>query len=109
MSVTWITATDHVLELTGLTNGVTGELISDADVTVTVVNAQGNVLPGETWPLTVAPVEGEPGTYRATLSADLPVSSRQCLDAIVVADAGVGLKRTWHVSVQGERYPGPAR
>jgi hypothetical protein len=109
MTVTWIPETAHILELTGLTSSITGQLVSDATVSVTIVDAHGQEVAGETWPLTVSPVRGAPGTYRATLSASLAINPRQSVDAVVVADAGTGLKRTWHVTLQSECCPSTIR
>jgi hypothetical protein len=98
-------ATDHVLELAGLSNGLTGAAISDATVTVSLADANGVAITGATWPIPAIAVVGQDGTYRATVPDDLTLTARQWVTATVVADAGPGLKRTWLVPLRVEGMP----
>jgi hypothetical protein len=96
-------ATDHVLEVSGLSNGLTGALIANATVTVTLVDATGEGVEGVTWPLSVPAVTGVAGTYRVVLPAAMQVSPRSQLEARIIADAGAGLRRSWFVPLRVER------
>ena len=94
--------TDHVVELSGLTNGMTSTTIANAAVTVTLRDAQGQPVAGTTWPTNAAAVNHLPGTYRASLPDTLQLSARQWVEVVVVADAGPGLKRTWRTPLRTE-------
>lgn len=94
--------TDHVVELSGLTNGMTSTAVADAAVTVTLRDAQGQPIEGATWPTSALAVNHLPGTYRATLPDTLQLSARQWVEVVVVADAGPGLKRTWRMPLRTE-------
>lgn len=87
--------TDHVLELPQLTNGLTGAVVTGANVTVTLYDAFGSTVSGQDWPLVLVESSNPPGRYYGTLSAELVIKERENLIAKVVANAGVGLKRTW--------------
>jgi predicted oxidoreductase len=97
---TLLLETDHIVELSGLSNGLTGAAVADATVTVTLRDAQGQAVAGATWPAAALAVADVPGTYRSTLPATLHLAPRQWLEALVVADAGPGLKRTWRLPLQ---------
>lgn len=60
---------DMLLELQELKDVVTDLAITDATVSVIVVDAAGDEVSGETWPLTMAHVGSPDGTYRATLQS----------------------------------------
>ncbi len=91
---------DNLLVLSGLADGVTGEAVEDAAVAVTLYNPDGMVpLGGETWPLVLTPVEGEAGTYRATIGYALAVTPGQNVVGRVTADAGVKRRRRWDLTV----------
>lgn len=94
--------TDHVVELTGLTNGQSGALIADAAVSVTLRDAAGAEIPGADWPEPGNPVPDSPGDYRATLPYTVEVKPGQWVECEVVADGGPGLRRTWHFEMQVE-------
>jgi hypothetical protein len=100
-----LTATDHILEVSGLTNGLTGAVIADAEIAVTLRDAQGDTISGATWPITALAVTGIAGSYRALLPATLEVTPRMQIEATIVADAGPGLQRTWYMPLRVERYP----
>jgi len=100
-----LTATDHILEVSGLTNGLTGEVISDADVAVTLRDVHGDTVDGAVWPITILAVTGVDGTYRALLPASLDIIPRMQVEATIVADAGPGMQRTWYLPLRVERYP----
>lgn len=78
---------DHVLEVLGVTNAVTGILVSDATVRVdNITNSAGTPLTGENWPLAVPAVAGSPGDYRVILSRDIAFIDKQVFFAKVSVD-----------------------
>jgi len=87
--------TDNVIELTELTNGMTGDAITNATVTLTLFDEDDVEITGETWPLAMNYVSGTTATYRATASYDIGLSNAQHVKAEIVVDAGVGLHREW--------------
>ncbi|MDG4903209.1 hypothetical protein P9279_22115 [Mesorhizobium sp. WSM4962] len=83
-------ANTNIIELVGLKSEVEDEFIADADVTVTVKDADGEEVAGQTWPLTLASIDGtEPeGNYRGILKDTLELTAGQTYYAHVDADAG---------------------
>lgn len=51
----------------GVRNSATGLLIDDADVLLTLLDADGAEIAGEAWPVTMTAVAGEPGSYEYLL------------------------------------------
>jgi hypothetical protein len=98
-------STDHVVELSGLANGITGVAISDATVGVTVLNEAGSAVTGATWPVTLAPVVGTAGKYRGGIPDDLSLTVGQYIQVKVTANAGAGLFRTWYRSLRVVKGP----
>jgi len=60
------------VEVKGLRNAVTNEIINDADVTLIVYDTAGIVVTGDTFPKTLDYVVDSKGVYRATLYATIP-------------------------------------
>lgn len=60
------------VEVKGLRNAVTNEIINDADVTLIVYDSLGAIMTGDTFPKTLEYVTDSKGVYRATLSATIP-------------------------------------
>ena len=87
--------TDNVLEIEELTNGLTGAAITDATVSVTLLDSDGAEIAGESWPVTMSYIVGTTAAYRATLTDSLTLTDRQEVTAHIVADAGDGLHREW--------------
>jgi len=86
---------DMVIELRGLKNEVSGAYIDSATVGVTLKDADGVNVSGESWPLTMNYVTGSNGKYRATLADTLSLTPRARYTATITADAGAGLKGKW--------------
>ena len=95
--------TDHLLSIPSLTNGQTGEVITGADVSVTLLNAADAEVSGQVWPTTMEEDGTTPGRYACILSADLEITVAQALYAVVVADGGTGLKRTWYLPLHAAK------
>jgi hypothetical protein len=66
----------NVLQIVGLRDTLTADFINDATVVVTVKDADGDAVAGETWPMTMAYVTGSNGDYSVTLSTDLDIEAR---------------------------------
>jgi hypothetical protein len=90
---------DHTIEIPALTNGATGEVVSGADVVVTLYRSKTQEVAGQVWPTQMVEDVGQPGRYYATLSAELDLLFGQVLLAKVVATDSAFRKRTWQVSL----------
>lgn len=86
---------DNVIELTGLQNAVDDAYQNSATVTVTIKDANGTNVVGETWPLVMAYVSASDGDYRANLRDTLTLVDGARYYATVTADAGVNGLATW--------------
>ena len=86
---------DMVLEVSGLQNKITGAYLNAAAVAVSLANAAGVAVTGETWPLALVYVTSSDGVYRATLEESLGIDKDAEYIATVTADAGADLKATW--------------
>ncbi len=94
---------DNYLTLSGLQDALdTANYINDAVVTVTIVDADGGELAGETWPLTMSYVSASNGVYRVKLPYTLSgLTDNDLLTAQITATGG-GLRGYWAVPVQAE-------
>ena len=81
-------ASDLVLELDGLKDEITGSYNNAAAVTVTLNDASGNPVAGDTWPKIMQYVSGSDGVYRAGLNHVLALNLNGRYTAIVTAVAG---------------------
>lgn len=98
--LTLYVGSSNVVELTGLTNSVTGAVDNAATVTVTVKDATGATnVAGETWPKSMAYVAASAGTYRATLSPNLAITSGTRYRAVVDVTGSNGDKDRREVPV----------
>jgi len=87
----------NVLELTGLQNALTAAYINDATVTVTVKDAAGTAVSGETWPLAMSYVAASNGDYRAVLVNGLALLAGRKYVAHIDADGGADLDGNWQL------------
>ncbi len=60
------------VEIKGLRNAVTNEIINDADVTLIVYDSLGVIVTGDTFPKILDYVADSKGVYRSTLSSTIP-------------------------------------
>lgn len=86
---------DNVLEVTDLTNEVTGDMISSATVTVTLTDESGVTVVGDTFPKTMEYVAGSNGVYRTTLIDTLTLARNARYIAKISANGGGGLMGYW--------------
>ncbi len=87
----------NVLELRALKDNVTGAVETGATVTVTIRDAAGVEVTGQTWPKTLTEVVESPltGLYRGTLDATLAITSNNEFKATVSATSSGGIKSEW--------------
>lgn len=85
----------NIIELSGLKSAVEGDAINDASVTVTVKDANGAAVSGQTWPATMNQVAGTDGLYRGILEDDLALVDGESYVAVIDADAGANRVGHW--------------
>lgn len=78
----------NVVEWQSLTNSVTGTVDTGATVAVTIMDADGVEIAGETWPKSLSHVSA--GTYRATLSEDIAITPGQRYTLVFTATGSGG-------------------
>lgn len=84
---------DNVLEITGLTNAITGLPIDTADVFATVTDLDGVEISGVTWPVAIPNVAS--GKYQGTLPDTMSIQANRRYQIVIDADAGPGLRGHW--------------
>lgn len=85
----------NIIEVTGLKSAVEGSYVNDADVEVTVQDAEGNAVSGQTWPATMAYVAASNGNYRGILEDDLALVDGTTYFAHIDADGGANRIGHW--------------
>ncbi len=85
-AIAFIGNTNDLL-LTGLKSEIEDAFLTDATITVTVKDAAGANVAGETWPKTMTYVAGTDGEYVCGLSYLLELAKDQKYTAIIDADA----------------------
>ena len=103
MALTAYLNSDNVISISGLKDVIADTYINTATCAVTLKDANGNNVSGETWPLTMNYVSASNGIYRATLADTLSVSAGD-YTAIVTANAGAGQYATFNVAVTFEDW-----
>lgn len=86
--MTAFVANTNVLDLIGLKEEITDAFINNAAVEVTIKDAEGTSVAGETWPLAMDYVAASDGDYRAFVSEDLELSAGTRYVAYIDADGG---------------------
>jgi hypothetical protein len=87
----------NVIELRDLKNSVTLSADTGATVQVTITDAAGAEVSGETWPVVMA--HAASGTYRATLSDALAITANRKYLAVVEATGSGGEVGVWSCPV----------
>ncbi|QKC83272.1 hypothetical protein [Mesorhizobium sp. NZP2077] len=85
----------NLIEVVGLKSAVEGGFVNDADVSVTVKDASGTNVTGQTWPATLAYVASSDGVYRGILEDDLALVDGAQYVAVIDADAGANRIGHW--------------
>lgn len=91
------TGNDTLLEVAKLQNGVTGEPLNDADVSVTLRDQRGQDVEDTAWPLSLLYVAGSQGLYRVTLPYTLPLQPNARYVAVITVNGGPGLMANWEL------------
>jgi hypothetical protein len=86
---------DSVLDIDRVRDEVSGSYLNAAAVSVTLVDAAGAEVAGQTWPLVVPHVAASDGLYRVTLPYTLALVADARYMAQVVVDGGDGLLAAW--------------
>jgi len=92
---------NNVVELQGLTNDATDVVDTAATVTVTLKDSAGAEVSGQVWPAAMSLVSESPSTgrYRATLDADLALTSNRRYTAEIDATGSGGEIGHWEICV----------
>ena len=90
-------ANNNLIELRGLRDETSGDFLNSATVTVTVKNAAGNAISGDTWPKTMTYVTDSDGVYRANVSYAADLAADATYTASITADAGAGKRAQWEM------------
>ncbi|WP_027037883.1 hypothetical protein [Mesorhizobium ciceri] len=85
----------NIIELSGLKSAIEGTFVNDADVSVTVKDAEGTNITGQTWPAAMAYVASSDGIYRGILEDDLGLVDGTTYYAHIEADAGTNRIGHW--------------
>ncbi len=85
----------NLIEVVGLKSAVEGSFVNDADVSVTVKDASGTNVSGQTWPTTLAYIAASDGLYRGILEDDLALVDGAQYYAHVDADGGADRVGHW--------------
>jgi len=94
---------DNLLKLNGLQNGDDLSYMNSADVTATLLEADGvTEVTGETWPIVLAYEAASNGNYKATLTDVLVLTAKKKYFCNLVADGGAGLHADWTVPVRAQ-------
>lgn len=85
----------NVLDLIGLSSEIESAFINDATVEVTVKDAAGNEIDGQSWPTTMDYLAASDGNYRAYIQEDVEFVPKQPYYAHITADGGVNRVGHW--------------
>lgn len=80
-----------------LTNQKTAAVVSDATVTVRIVDTDGVAVPGITWPVAMPPVAGSPGVYCTTIDKAIEVEKDTSYIAEITALATGAIDAFWRI------------
>jgi len=89
----------NIVELSGLSNGMTDTPVGAAAVSVTLTDAAGDELPGTVWPVTMYAVDGSPGTFRGVIPATVGLALNDTVTMHVDAAAD-GMTGAWRAQVR---------
>ena len=89
-----------VAELRNLRDSITGVLDDSASVALTIFDADGAEVAGETWPVSMTSTGA--GLYRRLLPASLVLSAKAKYTALAVATSSTGAIGSWRCQVIAE-------
>jgi hypothetical protein len=88
--------TDMLFEVRALKRQNDGVVVNTASVNMTLLDALGATVAGQTWPAVLA-AAGQDGHYAGVLVDTLDLSPGRGYLLLVVADAGENMKHTWKI------------
>ena len=86
---------DNLLEIANLRVASTGAFANSATVTVTVKDAAGSEVSGQTWPTTMDYVASSNGIYRAVLQDTMSLTESAKYTAEITATSSGSIKGFW--------------
>jgi hypothetical protein len=90
---------DNLLSIEGLRNASSGSYMNDATSTATLKDADGNVVTGQTFPVTMTYMSGTNGNYQATLENTLSMTPNAKYTATISATSSSGLYAEWDMEL----------
>lgn len=87
------------ISLSGYKNGLTGDYINDATVTVDILDSDGNSVGGITNPLILSYQASSNGNYSVAVDSDIEITEWNFYKAKVVAISS-GVKSTFNCTIQ---------
>ena len=97
MSMTVYVDNTNLIELFRLQSAIDDAYIDDAIVTLTIEDATGTEVSGETWPITLSFVSGSDGDYTGIINYQVGFDTDGAYTAVIDADAGVGRQGHWEL------------
>lgn len=95
----WYVDSTMVIELRNLSDGITGEAVTNATVTASLLEAStGAPVAGASWPITLLHVEE--GTYRGAAQYQAAVADKGKYTCRILANIQ-GAQRRWDIPVVG--------
>ncbi|KQU77706.1 hypothetical protein ASD12_18065 [Mesorhizobium sp. Root102] len=85
----------NLIEVVGLKSAIEGSFVNDADVSVTVKDAEGTNVSGQTWPATLTYVTASEGNYRGIIEDDVALTAGTTYYAHIDANAGANRIGHW--------------
>jgi hypothetical protein len=95
MSLIIYAGNNNVVELTGLKNSITNAIDTGATVNVTIKDASGTEVSGDTWPKNMPHVSS--GLYRVTLDYDLIIDTPSVITVVIDAIGSGGEVGHWEI------------
>lgn len=89
-----LVGSSNTIEVRGLRDAISLSYQNAATVTITLKDAAGNNVSGETWPFTLSYVASSDGIYRGTLAAALGIVAGRTYYGHITATQG-GSTRFW--------------
>lgn len=74
---------DNLFVVRGLRNRATGDYVNDGTAELTLLDADGNEISGQTWPLSLTYIAGSNGDYQGTIEDDIDVEDGEEGTAVV--------------------------
>ncbi len=97
----WFENNDMVLEISNVTDKLTGNLVDDATINATLKDSNGVDVTGITWPQTLDFVSS--GLYRKLIDMAIDVVDDGIYTLQIVLTTPGGIDAYWEVTVGGEK------